>query len=83
MRKFADLVAAVIEYKRVPVGMFSLPGIGMLVEVGTVEVSRVRLRPWESAPGPNRGSPRSRVDAGKSTRYMKSAGVPKRLVGAK
>src|SRR5947209_1271764 len=33
-----DLVAAVVEDERAPVGMLALPRVGMLVEVGAVEV---------------------------------------------
>src|SRR6186713_3091068 len=41
-QEVADLVAAVVEDQRAPVAMFSLPGIGMLVERGAVE-SRQRV----------------------------------------
>src|SRR4029434_8194251 len=34
-----DLVASVVEDERAPVGMLALPGVGVLVEVGAVEVN--------------------------------------------
>ena len=82
-QKILHFVAAVVEDQRAPVGMRALARIGVLVEMRAVEESPGRARRAGNAPESNRGSRRCPSWWQRSTKYMKSAGEPKRLVTAK
>src|SRR5262249_22534430 len=42
-----DLVASIVEDERAPVGMLTLPRVGVLVEVGAIEVDEAVRITWE------------------------------------
>src|SRR5262245_2330093 len=46
-QEVADLVASIVEDERAPVGMFTLPRVGVLVEVGAIEVDEAVWITWE------------------------------------
>ena len=78
----AHLVAAVVEDVAAPVGVEALPRVGVLVQVRAVEVGQAVLVGREVRRHPVEDHADA-VLVQVSTRYMKSCGVPKRLVGAK
>ena len=60
----ADLVAAVVEHERPPVGVLALARVGVLVERGAVEAGQRPRRPSGSGPAPSRRSRRCRAGGG-------------------
>ena len=74
--------AAEIVDQRAPVEVPALARIGVLVERGAVEAARARADRRGNAPAPSRAARRGRPRGSASISATKSAGEPKRLVGA-
>ena len=76
MRKLRDLVAAVVEDQRAPVGVLALARVGVLVEVGAVEVAEAVASRGKWAGTQSRITPMPALVAARRRRHMKSCGVP-------
>ena len=78
----AHLVASVVKDVGAPVGVLSLPGVGILVGGGAVKVIEAELIPGEVGGTQSMMTPMPAWCIW-STKYIRSWGVPKRLVAAK